>query len=140
MAAWLYQMSVGGVGYTPGEYRAEVWERKEMEWGVGKRVPRGQGDPSAGDLVVLFWSVTKNPEPGVYGWGVVVGVSKSGERLKFCPTSPSDSLKMAPIWDDELKALVDQIRGGVKVGTVWGIKPEELTLMREKIVGRARGR
>jgi hypothetical protein len=140
MSTWLYQMSVGESGYTPGCYRTEVWEGEQLNWNIGRCISHGQGKPLAGDLLVLFWTATKNPEPGLYGWGVVTDIDEDGTRVKFRPAPPSDSLKMAPVWDNEVRKLVEKVRSGGNQGTMWDIRPNEFSLVRRKIMRWMRGK
>jgi hypothetical protein len=92
-------------------------------------VLRGESPPAPGDKVVFFYAPAGGSEPGFYGWAVVLQWSADGEdqRLYFRPVPPSDHLKMDPWWDAEASRIVNQIRGGVAMGTLWPV-PNDLAL------------
>jgi len=129
MACWLYQMSADL--YSQGRYRTEVWEGNPVtNWSIGesKRKPK---EVLPGDIVVLFFARTGAVDPGIYGWGVITLFDK--EVIDFRPASPSDYLKMNPLWDDEISAIVDRIRGGMPQGTMWPVDDGTLEQLRQKI-------
>ena len=81
MSYYLYQMSAydpftddNGVrqdGWRPRNFRADVCEGQVVEWAWYKRMSaywRGQGQPTAGDAVILYFSpggLEEGEEPGV---------------------------------------------------------------------------
>jgi hypothetical protein len=117
--------------YSPERYRTEVWEGSLVtNWSIGqsKRKPK---EIPLGDTVILFFAKTGADEPGIYGWSVITLFDK--EVIDFRPTSPSDYLKMNPLWDDEIGNIVDKIRGGMPEGTMWKVDDGTLKLLRQKI-------
>jgi hypothetical protein len=117
---WLYQMSQRD--WSPNNYRLDVWEGERWEWPVGRMV--GADDPP-GDVVVFFYAPAGGAEPGFYGWAVVQQWIEEPRRFYFRPVAPSDQLKMHPWWDADAKRIADQVRGGVKQGTLWPV-PDNL--------------
>ena len=102
MAYWLYQMSTEY--YSHGRYRTEVWEGIPVtNWGIGES-KRRPTEVQPGDIVILSFARTGAPEPGIYGWGIITLFDK--EVIDFHPSSPSDYLKMNPLWDDEISDIV----------------------------------
>ncbi len=137
MAIWLYQMAVNDdEPWYPENYRLDVWEGESVTWPVGRVDARGQGEIRAGDRIGFFFSKARNHEPGIYGWGIVTDSikSKSRYRVEFEATPPSDFLKMSPCWDEEVEALMDEIRGNMKQGAVWGTTPGQFDRLRNKIL------
>lgn len=128
MAYWLYQMS--STVWAPDQYRIEVWEGEHTNWQTNRVVPKGNS-PQPGDIMLLFYAPTGESDPGIYGW-VVVTRFDDGE-VRFRPSSPSDYLKMNPVWDDDIKNIIGQIRGKVATGTVWKINEELFKQLRKKI-------
>jgi hypothetical protein len=121
---WLYQLSQAE--WTPERYRLDIWEGERWRWPVGKIT--GSGRPAAGDRVVFFFAQTACPEPGFYGWAVVLQWEEEEKRFYFRPVAPSDQLKMCPWWDGPAGAaeqIADQVRGQVPRGTLWRV-PDEL--------------
>lgn len=136
MAIWLYQMTANDEEpWYPENYRLDVWEGKGVTWPAGKITPREEGEIAAGDRIVFFFSKTGISDPGIYGWGIVTQFikGKSRNQVRFAATPPSDFLKMSPCWDEEVEALMDDIRGKMKQGTVWGMTLEEFNRLRKKI-------
>ena len=131
MAVWLYQMSADN--YSIEEYRAEVWEREWVKWPTGNPRTESGCKVSPGDTVVLFFVRTGTKEPGIYGWGVVTHYKEDKGLFSFRPTSPSDYLKMNPVWDDDVSNLVDAIRGPMKVVSMWEMSAEHTAKMRSRI-------
>ena len=129
MAAWLYQMN--HAQFSHERYRNEVWEGTQVtNWGGGeaKRRPK---DVQSGDILVLFYSKTNAPDPGIYGWGVVTYFDE--ETVNFRPVFPSDYLKMNPIVEGEVSEIIKHIRGPVATGTMWKIEREDLDKIRDLI-------
>lgn len=117
MATWLYQMSQKL--WDPQRYRVEIWEGERWAWPVKS----GAGhEVMPGDTVVFFYAPTGGPDPGFYGWAVVLEWLETAEsQLRFRPVAPSDHLKMHPWWDANAAQLADRIRGKVKQGTLWPV-------------------
>ena len=117
--------------YSHERYRTEVWEGNLVtNWGIGesKRKPK---EVPLGDMVILFFAKTGAVNPGIYGWGIITLFDK--EVIDFRPTSPSDYLKMNPLWDGEISDIIDQIRGRMPEGTMWKVDDETLEQLRQKI-------
>jgi len=121
MAKWLYQMSQ--TSWTPNNYRSDVWENERWRWPIGQK--RGSDFPNAGDVVVFFYAPTGGEEGGFAGWAVVLDSKTESREVYFRAVPPTDQLKLDPWWDDQSRALADQIRGRVKQGTLWPI-PEDV--------------
>lgn len=136
MAVWLYQMTAdkrNKDAYSPGDYRKDVHEpprgvsfaaAPKTKWGVGKIRSKSGLPPRTLDLVVFFFAPAGNKEPGIYGWGVIHGYDAANRELSFCVVSPSDILKLRPAWDNDIKNLVDKIRGFPR-GNMWEITDED---------------
>lgn len=62
-----------------------------------------------------------------------------GEVINFRPASPSDYLKMNPIWDAEISDIVDKIRGGMPQGTMYEVDEAVLGQLRKKIAEHVYG-
>jgi hypothetical protein len=139
MASWLYQMTSNDEEpWSPNEYRMEVWEGMPITWPVGKVIYRDQPRVARGDTVVFFFTKTRNEQPGFYGWGIVLEVveSKARNRIKFQVCPPSDFLKIAVVWDNQLEKLVDKVRGPMAQATMWALKDDEFALIKRKFVAR----
>ena len=137
MPAWLYQMTTNENAdrwWHPEGYRQEVREGQTLTWSTGKIYFREQGQVSEGDTVIFFFAKTGNNEPGIYGWGTIIDPpQKADDDITFVIKPPSDFLKDNPCWDDEVKKLLNDIRRGLYVGTMWNITPKELNRLRGKI-------
>ncbi len=131
MNAWLYQMSTPR--WYPEAYRLEVWEGEPLVWSVGSILPRGLGEISPGDSIVLFFSKSGNDYPGIYGWGIIYNFNKRRKEVKFRVTPPSNYLKSDPLWDKDIERLLDRIRGEMRQRTIWGVSREEFFILRKKI-------
>lgn len=129
MAHWLYQMSTD---YFPlNRYRTEVWEETTVtNWHIGESTHKPT-DVQPGEIIILFYAKTGTPDPGIYGWGIVTFFDR--EAINFRPVSPSDYLKMNPLWDDDISDIVDGIRGGMPQGTMYRVADGTLKKIREKI-------
>lgn len=135
MACWLYQMNAKL--YSHERYRIEVWEGNHVtNWSIGesKRKPK---EVPVGDMIILFFVKTGAVNPGIYGWGIITLFDK--EVINFRPTSPSDYLKMNPLWDEEISNIIDQIRGGMPEGTMWKVDDGILEQLRQKIAAHVYG-
>lgn len=135
MAQWLYQMSTEY--YSHERYRTEVWEDTNVtNWSIGES-KRRPTEVQPGDIVVLFFARTGAQDPGIYGWGIITFFD--GEVLNFRPSSPSNYLKMNPIWDKEVSEIVDEIRGGMPQGTMYDLTDDQLKRLRQKIAAHVYG-
>jgi len=134
MAYWLYQMSSSV--WSSGLYRLEVWEGEHTNWQINRKVPQNKS-PQTGDIMVLFYAPSGESDPGIYGWAVVIRFD--GYEARFMPSSPSDYLKMNPVWNDDVKKIIDKIRGPVKTGTVWEIEESLFKQLRQKIAKHIKG-
>ncbi len=124
MANWLYQMNAGI--WRPENYRTEIWENNNTTWTIGKISPAGS-QPKIGDTIVLFYTVR---DRGIYGWAVILRYEE--KEIYFRPATPSDYLKMNPLWDDDVKNIVDEIRPMPR-GNMWEINDNLMSRIREKI-------
>ena len=97
MTIWLYQMNA--TKWPIERYRAEVWENSDIQnWGVGEIRPSTSGTiPQPGDMMILFYVKSGQDDPSIYGWGVVLRCDE--EEMNFRLATPSDYLKMNPVWD-----------------------------------------
>jgi hypothetical protein len=135
MACWLYQMA--NYNFSHGRYRTEVWEGNTVtNWWIGES-RRKPTEILPGDIVILFYVKTGAQEPGIYGWGIITLFDK--EVINFRPSTPSDYLKMNPLWDDEIGNIVDKIRGGMPEGTMWEVDDNILKRIRQKIASHVYG-
>jgi hypothetical protein len=131
MATWLYQLSV--VYFTPQQYRTEIWEGERWRWPVGDNPPKTEV-PAPGDQICFYYAKTNNPEPGFYGWAIVLEWrTDSSSPLYFRPTSPSDHLKMDPWGDGAALALADSIRGKMPRKSLYQITPEDVPNLRQGV-------
>jgi hypothetical protein len=117
-------------------YRLEVWEREYTNWAISRKVPKNKS-PQPGDIMVLFYAPSGESDPGIYGWAVVIRFD--GYEIRFMPSSPSDYMKMNPVWSDDVKNIVDQIRGPVATGTMWKIEESLFKQLRQKIAEHVYG-
>jgi hypothetical protein len=119
---WLYQLSQAE--WTPERYRLDIWEGERWRWPVRKIATSER--PAPGDQVVFFFAKAGCPEPGFYGWAVVLQwEEEANQRLYFRPVAPSDHLKMCPWWDGAAEQIADQIRVPIPQGTLWRV-PDQL--------------
>src|SRR6267154_6392725 len=123
MSTWLYQLNQKQ--WSPPTFRYEIWEGQRWHWTYGQK--RGDAMPETGDTLVFFYAATAGNNPGVYGWAVLERGDSESDSLYFIPTSPTNHLKMDPWWDDEAKALTDEIRGPMKQATLFQV-PDALIL------------
>ena len=137
MACWLYQMNAQK--YSQERYRNEVWEGSLVtNWGIGGSTHRPK-EMIPGDMIILFYAKVSKIEFGIFGWGIITFFDQEAEDLNFRPASPSDYLKMYPLWDDEISKIIDQVRGGFPEGTVWKIDKTMLEQIRQKIAKHTYG-
>ena len=126
---WLYQLSTEV--WTPEKYRAGVWEGEYLEWKTSK-ITTGEL-PKKGDILIYWFVKTKNKEPGLYGWGIILEYDDSSENIRHRPVFPSDYLKMNPINDEKIVQIIDEVRGKVPRATMWLISKSNSNELREKI-------
>ena len=127
MAYWLYQMSSNI--WSSGSYRIEVWEGEPTNWEINRKVPK-VNSPQPGDIIILFFAPTGESDPGIYGWAVIVRFDE--HEIRFIPSPPSDYMKMNPVWDNDVKNIIHQIRP-VAQGTLWEIEEKYFKALRQKI-------
>lgn len=134
---WLYQLSANA--WSEGWYRESVWEGGVVRWPIGRVA--GDELPVPGDRVYLWYARTVSRTPGLYGWGVVLGLLEDDAVLSWRPTYPSDLLKMDPVFDDGLDELISSLRGRFPQGTMWPIPSGSATdlgrRIREWLAGQA---
>lgn len=125
MSMWLYQLSQNSP-WPPERFRLEIWEGRPWHWNHGNKI--GDGEPDAGDTLVLFYSKSGGAGFGFYGWAVIEKYDGKSEpdypTLYFTPTAPTDHLKMDPWNTAEAQKLVDAIRGRVPLATLF-LVPEK---------------
>ena len=117
---WFYQMSQAE--WTPEQYRLDIWEGERWRWPVGKIA--GTDRPQAGDRIVFYFAKKGCPEPGFYGWAVILQWEATDTRFSFRPVAPSDQLKMRPWWDGpdgEVERIATQVRVPIPQGTLWRV-------------------
>ena len=139
MNLWLYQLNA--TKWTKETYRAEVWEGDIQHWNVGeiRRAVSGSGSlPERGDMMLLFYVPKDQDDPGIYGWGIILRHGKN--ELDFRLATPSDYLKMNPLWDDDVIATVKRIRGGFNNATLFEDPSDSLKHVRKRIARHVYGR
>jgi len=137
MGAWLYQMNAEE--WSPDKYRKSVREGKTLNWSVGRIYRRKRKEIAPGDQVVLFFCERLNAEPGIYGLGEVKRFTRdgdSGPRIRIAVRPRTDTLKSTPVWDSEVRATVQAIRGNLPRGTMWRVTPSQYERLRRKIQPR----
>ena len=129
MNFWLYQMNA--TKWPIERYRAEVWEGSDVQnWGVGK-IRSSVGLPQPGDMVMLFCVKASQIDPGIYGWGIVLRCDES--EMNFRLATPSDYLKMSPLWDEDIDETVANIRGTMPRYTLFEDRSRSLQHLRRRI-------
>ncbi len=104
--------------WTPEDYRVDVWEDHEISWPVGKLVGARNDDVIPGNLIFLFFAQTQNAFPGIYGVGIITRYSPRRGEITFRLCPPSNYLKINPLWDDNVKQVINHIRGRFTQGTM----------------------
>ena len=122
MSMWFYQ--INQKYWSPERYRVEIWEGQSWQWPIKSRYLKGN-TPKAGDTVAFFYAPSGGPDPGFFGWAVILEWLHQTNEMTFRPVAPSDHLKMHPWWDAAASKIADAIRGKVKQGTFWFV-PEDL--------------
>ena len=136
MAFWLYQMNA--TKWPIERYRAEVWEGTDIQnWGVGE-IRSSSGLPQPGDMMILHYVKTGQIDPGIYGWGIVLRCDDW--EMNFRLATPSDYLKMNPVWDKDIDKIITNIRGKMPEATLFEDKSESLRPLREKIAQHVFGK
>jgi hypothetical protein len=139
MSYWFYQ--INQENWEPERFRIEVWENERWSWTVGTL--RGGEEPQPGDSVAFFYARAHGPDPGFYGWAVVLEYHKAhdgSKTLYFRPVAPTNHLKMHPWWNDEAQDLANEVRGVVAQGTVWRVSDELWRRIRRGITTWVAGR
>jgi hypothetical protein len=133
MNYWPYQMAAHGDAkddpderWRPNDFRRDVSEGETVTWKWHKPMniqPRGGICPAPGDKIVFFFCKTglrATERAGVYGFGAIERFSNvEGRFLRFSVFPPTDALKRKPLWDREMRRLIDRIRGKWNQGTMW---------------------
>jgi hypothetical protein len=127
---WLYQMS--DEVWPEAQFRAAVWEGTTIYWPIGL-VRDTDARPVPGERVVCWYAPTGSELPGLVGWGVVLGFSEARDELVWRPSPPTDAVKMCPIFDDDLKEHVDNVRGGFPRATMWPVTVTEARYLAHRI-------
>jgi len=138
MTAWLYQMTTTDEPWSPEIYRKEVWEGRAIRgWGTGTPRNRGITDaaPSVGDVVIFYFCKGEllTDDIGVYGWGIILKSNPKAQRIDLRVSSPSDYLKMSPLWNGDMQRMIDTIRGNFTQLTMWAISLKELQEIRTMV-------
>jgi hypothetical protein len=126
MSNWLYQLNPKD--WPPETFRYEIWEKQRWHWPYGQK--RGEASPATGDTIVFFYAPSGGADPGIYGQAVVELCDGKSKTLYFIPVAPTDRLKMDPWWNDEVKKIVDEIRGGMKQATLFTVSAEQVRKIR----------
>ena len=137
MTLWLYQMNA--TKWPIERYRAEVWEGSDVQnWLVGEiRPSTPKGLPLPGDMMILCYVKTGQSDPGIYGWGIVLRCDQWEINLRLA--SPSDYLKMNPVWDDDIDKTIAKFCGKWRQATLFEDKANSLRHLREKIAQHVYG-
>ena len=132
MACWLYQINAI-TQYSQERYRNEVWEGNTVtNWTIGD-APSRPKEMVPGDIIILFYIKAGKIDPGIYGWGIITLFDKESEDLNFRPAAPSDYLKMNPVPEQKVSAIIDNIRGKMTQKTIFKVNQKELQQLRLEI-------
>jgi len=120
-------------------YRAEVWEGVDIQnWSVGEiRTSTPKTLPRPGDLIVLFFVKSGQSDAGIYGWGTVLRCDEC--EINFRLATPSDFLKMYPVWDSEVDKIIAALCGKWRQATLFEDKNYSVAKLRKKIAGHVFG-
>ena len=129
---WLYQMSQAE--WPEAQFRLEIWEGGSVYWPTRRVV--GKSRPQPGDRMVCWYAQTGAALPGLVGWGLVLAYMPDREEICWRPVVPSDELKMAPLFDNDLAIWVDKVRGRFKQSTMWQMSEDAADFISERIVSR----
>lgn len=121
MTHWLYQMNPKrvleyGDVYTPEEFREDFASGEDLEWLTREIRPRGL-EPKAVDTIFYWFVVSGTDEPGLYGFGIISDcydcprLSAKYKCISHRPGFPTEYLQAAPLYEDEIVEIVDDIRG-----------------------------
>jgi hypothetical protein len=137
MTLWLYQMNA--TKWPVERYRAEVWEGTDIQnWSVGEIRASTSGKlPKPGDMMILFYVKTRQADPGIYGWGVVLRCDEW--EMNFRLATPSDYLKMNPVWDKDVDNIITKFCGKWRQATLFEDKSKSLEDLRQKIAQHVYG-
>lgn len=138
MTLWLYQMNA--TKWPIERYRAEVWEGADIQnWGVGEiRASTSAKLPQPGDMMILFYVKAGQIDPGIYGWGIVLRCDKL--EMNFRLATPSDYLKMNPVWDKDVDETIAKFCGKWRQATLFEDKGKSLEHLRGKIAQHVYGK
>ena len=138
MTLWLYQMNA--TKWPLERYRAEVWEGSDIQnWGVGEiRSSASKGLPQPGDMMVLFYVKSGQIDPGIYGWGIVLRCDE--EEMNFRLATPSDYLKMSPLWDEDIDKTIAKLCGKWRQATLFEDSGNSLQHLRDRIAEHVYGK
>ncbi len=137
MTLWLYQMNA--TKWPVERYRAEVWEGTDIQnWGVGEiRASKTGRLPKPGDMMILLYVKSGQVDPGIYGWGIVLRCGD--EEITFRLATPSDYLKMNPLWDDDIDNTVAKLCGKWRQATLFEDRGDSLGHLRQRIAEHVYG-
>lgn len=140
MSYWFYQLNQQR--WEPERFRIEVWENERWSWTVGRAVFGGE-EPIAGDSVAFFYAPAGGNDPGFFGWAVVLEWHRDHDdnrTIYFRPVSPTNHLKMHPWWNEEARAIADEVRGSVAQGNLWRVSDDLWKRIREGVTTWVSGR
>jgi hypothetical protein len=127
---WLYQMSEKT--WPAAQYRAEIWEGGTVYW-PSRQIRAKGATPEPGDRLLCWYARTDAEAPGLCGWGVVLGFNDDREEIIWRPAAPADALKMRPLFDADLTARVDAIRGKFRQATMWQLDPDDAVYLLDRV-------
>ena len=107
--------------YPIKDYLSTVYEDKVIEWEIYKK--EGNIIPESGDLIILWYTKTSTDKPGIYGWGIILEYKKFEKKIRFCPIVPSDKVKNIPIFNNDIRIIINEIRMNYQ-GTMYIIPKE----------------
>ena len=138
MNLWLYQMNA--TKWPVERYRAEVWEGYDIQnWGVGEIRPSSSKKlPQPGDMMILFYVKSGQVDPGIYGWGIVLRCDES--EINFRLATPSDYLKMNPLWDEDTDKTIAKFCGKMRQATLFEDRGNSLGHLRDRIAEHVYGK
>ncbi|MGD1120355.1 MAG: hypothetical protein ABR886_12890 [Dehalococcoidales bacterium] len=136
MNYWLHQSSESV--WSISDYRVEMWENNNENWRLGTITPQGS-IPEQGDIVIFYYAKGHSFDCGIVGWGIVLRYDpidykeRTIKEMRFRLSSPSDYLKMNPLWNDNIKNIINQIRGKQYRGNFWAINEDQMLVIRQEI-------
>jgi hypothetical protein len=135
---WLYQMN--HEKFPVWRYRAEIWEGVDIQnWGFGKiKAFTPETLPNIGDTMILFYVKSRQADPGIYGWGVILQWYET--EMNFRLSTPSDYLKMNPLWDKDIDKTINDLCGVMRRATLFEDRSGLLGHLRDRIAEHVYGR